>query len=229
LAQRFVGQLSNPRIHGQKSNTAEHLGVADNLGPPVLTPELLYMMLPGKSIKRCNMIVLALIDLGTDKRTNSQGTYVWPDHITDKTLERMGLAIIERSEGEPVLHLYRISVWVKALSCISKMAPLISSAPLRVHFRALKKQYEAAANEELDSISLTAVPSLPLLQALLSGVSYTLSSLVFFFKFFLKLNVLETPYAILGQHVTILDVQCPRIEDHRRTQLPQYHRPCATQ
>ncbi|CAI7657542.1 unnamed protein product [Penicillium manginii] len=138
LAQRFVGQLSNPRIHGQKSNTAEHLGVADNLGPPVLTPELLYMMLPG-----------------TDKRTNSQ--------------ERMGLAIIERSEGEPVLHLYRISVWVKALSCISKMAPLISSAPLRVHFRALKKQYEAAANEELDSISLTAVPSLPLLQALLSG------------------------------------------------------------
>ncbi|KAJ5768616.1 hypothetical protein N7533_001199 [Penicillium manginii] len=152
LAQRFVGQLSNPRIHGQKSNTAEHLGVADNLGPPVLTPELLYMMLPG-----------------TDKRTNSQGTYVWPDHITDKTLERMGLAIIERSEGEPVLHLYRISVWVKALSCISKMAPLISSAPLRVHFRALKKQYEAAANEELDSISLTAVPSLPLLQALLSG------------------------------------------------------------
>lgn len=88
----------------------------------------------------------------------------------------MGLAIIEHSESEQVLHLFRISVWVKALSCISKMAPLISSAPLRVHFRALKKQYEAAANEELDSISLTAVPSLPLLQALLSGVSCTLPS-----------------------------------------------------
>ncbi|CAI7591497.1 unnamed protein product [Penicillium pancosmium] len=152
LAQRFVGQLSNPGIHGQKSSAAEHLEVGEDLGPPVLTPELLYMMLPGP-----------------DKKTNSQGTYVWPDHIADKTLERMGLAIIERSESEQVLHLYRISVWVKALSCISKMAPLISSAPLRVHFRALKKQYEAAANEELDSISLTAVPSLPLLQALLSG------------------------------------------------------------
>lgn len=83
----------------------------------------------------------------------------------------MGLAIIERSESEHMRHLYRISVWVKALSCISKMAPVISSAPLRGHFRALKKQYEAAAIEELDSVSLTAVPSLALLQALLSGVS----------------------------------------------------------
>lgn len=137
----------------------------------------------------------------------------------------MGLAIIERSESEQVLHLYRISVWVKALSCISKMAPLISSAPLRVHFRALKKQYEAAANEELDSISLTAVPSLPLLQALLSGVSSTLLSLYPS----LGLTILETPHAILGQYVTILDVQCPRIENHRRTQLPQYHGSRATQ
>ena len=83
----------------------------------------------------------------------------------------MGLAIIERSESEHMLHLYRISVWVKALSCISKMAPVISSDPLRGHFRALKKQYEVAAIEELDSVSLTAVPSLALLQGLLSGVS----------------------------------------------------------
>jgi hypothetical protein len=52
LAQRFVGQLSNPGIHGQKSNAAEHLEVGDDLGPPVLTPELLYMMLPGRSTKK---------------------------------------------------------------------------------------------------------------------------------------------------------------------------------
>ncbi|KAJ5111010.1 transcriptional regulator family: Fungal Specific TF [Penicillium argentinense] len=152
MARKFVGQLSNPGLHGQKVGAGEHLEIADNLGPPTLTPEMLYMMLPGP-----------------DKKTNSQGTYVWPDHISDKTLERMGLAIIEGSESEHVLHLYRISVWVKALSCISKMAPMISSEPLRVHFRALKKQYEAAAVEELDSISLTAAPSLALLQALLSG------------------------------------------------------------
>lgn len=85
----------------------------------------------------------------------------------------MGLAIIEHSESEQVLQLYRISVWVKAISCISKLAPLISSEPLKVHFRSLKKQYEAAALEELNSISITAAPSLPLLQALLSGVRWS--------------------------------------------------------
>lgn len=47
MAQRFVGQLSNPGIHGQKPGAVEHLEVVDDLGPPVLTPELLYMMLPG--------------------------------------------------------------------------------------------------------------------------------------------------------------------------------------
>lgn len=83
----------------------------------------------------------------------------------------MGLAIIEGSESEQVLQLYRISVWVKAISCISKLAPLISSEALKVHFRSLKKQFEAAALEDLDSIAITAAPSLPLLQALLSGVS----------------------------------------------------------
>lgn len=108
--------------------------------------------------------------VGPDKKTNSQGTIVWPDHISDKTLERMGLAILENSENEQVLQLYRIVVWIKAISSISKLAPLISSQHLKVHFKTLKRQYEAAAMEELNSVPLTAPPSLTLLQALLSGV-----------------------------------------------------------
>lgn len=121
----------------------------------------------------CPTVITLLTVEGPDNKINSQGTLVWPDHISNKTLERMGLAIIERSENEQVLQLHRISVWVKAISCISKLAPLISSEPLKVHFRSLKKQYEAAALEELNSIAITATPSLPLLQALLSGVSGT--------------------------------------------------------
>ncbi|KAJ5918386.1 transcriptional regulator family: Fungal Specific TF [Penicillium verhagenii] len=151
MAQKFVSQLSNPGIHRYETGAAEELEIGDT-SPPTLTPELLYMMLPG-----------------SDKMTNSQGTIAWPDHISDRTLERMGLAIIERNESEQLLQLYRISVWVKAISCISKLAPLISSQPLKLHFRTLKKQYEAAAVEELNSVPLTATPSLTLLQALLSG------------------------------------------------------------
>ncbi|KAJ5288617.1 transcriptional regulator family: Fungal Specific TF [Penicillium angulare] len=151
LAQRFVNQLSNPGIHRHEPSSTEKLEVED-IAPPQLTPELLYMMLPGP-----------------DKKTNSQGTIVWPDHISDKTLERMGLAILENSENEQILQLYRIVVWVKAISSISKLAPMISSHPLKMHFKTLKRQYEAAAMDELNSVPLTAPPSLTLLQALLSG------------------------------------------------------------
>lgn len=51
MAQKFVGQLSNPGIHGQKSGAAERLAVNEDLGPPTLTPELLYMMLPGEKVE----------------------------------------------------------------------------------------------------------------------------------------------------------------------------------
>lgn len=49
LAQRFVSQLSNPGIHRHETGAAEELEVED-IAPPTLTPELLYMMLPGAFI-----------------------------------------------------------------------------------------------------------------------------------------------------------------------------------
>lgn len=47
MARRFVGQLSNPGLHRQETVTCEELDVEVNLARPNLTPELLYMMLPG--------------------------------------------------------------------------------------------------------------------------------------------------------------------------------------
>jgi hypothetical protein len=108
---------------------------------------------------------------GPDRITSPHGTVSWPDHISDKTLEQMGLAIIERTESEQVLQHYRITVWVKAMGCISKMGPLITSESLRAHFRSLKKRYEASAIEILNQLPLAAAPSLLLLQSILSAVS----------------------------------------------------------
>jgi hypothetical protein len=113
-----------------------------------------------------------LIIVGPDKKTNSQGTINWPDHISDKVLEQMGLSIIEGAECEQVLQHYRLNVWVKAMSFISKMGPLVPSEPLRNHFRSLKKRYEAAAIEILNQIPLAAEPSLLLLQSVLSAVCF---------------------------------------------------------
>lgn len=49
-ARNFVNQLSNPCLRRPDENaTVEDMEVEDNLAPPTLTPELLYMMLPGRS------------------------------------------------------------------------------------------------------------------------------------------------------------------------------------
>jgi hypothetical protein len=209
MARRFVGQLSNPGLHRQETIICEELDVEENLARPNLTPELLYMMLPGKC-SFGNMEPQILTVTGPDRKTNSQGTIVWPDHISDRTLERMGLAIMERSESEQVLQLYRISVWIKAFSCISKLAPLISSEHLKAHFKRLKKQYEAGAIEELNAVPLTASPSLPLLQALLSGVSHYSQSIVHS-----NANtIIETADAVFRQHVPLLDVHSTGIQGH---------------
>ncbi|KGO75451.1 Transcription factor, fungi [Penicillium italicum] len=151
-ARKFVGQLSNPTLNFEETAAVPEMDVQENLEPPTLTPELLFMMIPGPG-----------------KKTDCQETITWPDHISDKVLEQMGLAIIEGTECEQVLRHYRINVWVKAMGCISKMAPLITSEPLRNHFRSLRKSYEVAAIEALNQIPLAAEPSLILLQSVMSA------------------------------------------------------------
>lgn len=46
-ARKFVGQLSNPILHLEETAAMDDIDTENNLEPPTLTPELLYMMLPG--------------------------------------------------------------------------------------------------------------------------------------------------------------------------------------
>jgi hypothetical protein len=147
---------------------------------------------------------------GPDKRTNSQGTVSWPDHISNKVLEQMGLAIIEGTECEQVLQHYRIIVWVKAMGCISKMAPLITSESLKAHFRTLKKRYEVSAIELLNQVPLAAAPSLLLLQSLMSAVCLPTCDLSIQNA---HSRMTDTLDAIFGEYVTLLDVYCTSFEN----------------
>ncbi|KAJ5219959.1 transcriptional regulator family: Fungal Specific TF [Penicillium chermesinum] len=152
-ARKFVGQLSNPRFT-RGAEVEEEFDTDEDLPRPTFTPELLYMMLPG-----------------ADGVTNSQNLWIWPDHISSKTLERMGLAIIEGTENEHTLLYYRVIVWTKVITFLLGLIIVTPSEPLREHFKYLQRQYRAAAFRDLNSISVSAPPSLILLQALLSGVS----------------------------------------------------------
>lgn len=55
MAQKFVSQLSNPGFHRYETGAAEELEIGDT-EPPVLTPELLYMMLPGKYPQKAHSV-----------------------------------------------------------------------------------------------------------------------------------------------------------------------------
>jgi hypothetical protein len=47
-AQKFVGQLSNPTLHWEETGAMDDMTIEENIEEPILTPELLYMMLPGQ-------------------------------------------------------------------------------------------------------------------------------------------------------------------------------------
>lgn len=55
MAQKFVSQLSNPGIHRYETGAAEELDTGDT-APPTLTPELLYMMLPGEYAQKAHSV-----------------------------------------------------------------------------------------------------------------------------------------------------------------------------
>jgi hypothetical protein len=51
-AQKFVGQLSNPTLHWEETGFMDDMTIEENIEEPILTPELLYMMLPGQPTVR---------------------------------------------------------------------------------------------------------------------------------------------------------------------------------
>lgn len=83
----------------------------------------------------------------------------------------MGLAIIEGTESEHVLLYYRVIVWTKVVTFLMGLITVTPSEPLKDRFKYLQRQFRSAAFHELNMISVSAAPSLVLLQALLSGVS----------------------------------------------------------
>jgi hypothetical protein len=47
-ARNFVNQLSNPTLQWEETAAIDKIDAEDSLEPPNFTPELLYMMLPGR-------------------------------------------------------------------------------------------------------------------------------------------------------------------------------------
>lgn len=98
------------------------------------------------------------------------------DHIPPLALYRMATCLLEGTANEQTLNLCKVSVHFK--TCLSLYASQLHSPKdrtIREHVKEMQLRHLNAALAALESVSVMAVPSLLLLQALITGVSSFLS------------------------------------------------------
>lgn len=101
------------------------------------------------------------------------------DHIPPKAVERIGLALMEGTADERTLALYKVIIHFKAavvLYASNLQGP--KSPEVQKHIQQMEYDHLSAALTALDSISFLTPPSLLLVQALITGVSYTNSKFI---------------------------------------------------
>ncbi|KAH8428359.1 uncharacterized protein LDX57_006060 [Aspergillus melleus] len=109
--------------------------------------------------------------MNSDSEPGAMKRSFWPDHVSLKTLENMCLSIIEENEDEQTLICYRICVYMKAITLISRLPGRDRSARVRRHLEQSKSQYDNEIHRALSKLDFLAPPNLHFLQALLSAVS----------------------------------------------------------
>jgi hypothetical protein len=91
-------------------------------------------------------------------------------HVSKRSLERMGLALIERTVSGQTRLQYIICVNLIAYLYSVATDSNAQSETMRRHLERSRKEYLRSGLEALERMSLLAPPSLTLLQALISGV-----------------------------------------------------------
>lgn len=84
----------------------------------------------------------------------------WPDHVSLATLENMCLSITEEREHRQTLICYRICVYMKAVTLISRRPRKVRSDPVRRYLEQSKNQYEDEIRWALSELDFLAPPSL---------------------------------------------------------------------
>ncbi|KAJ5958683.1 transcriptional regulator family: Fungal Specific TF [Penicillium vulpinum] len=118
------------------------------------SPELVYMLLsePTAAIRRSNCVQ-------------------WPDHISDKTLEKMASTILSDNDHErgQVFYQYSICIYVRAIFHLYQKPRAYKDPRLNAQFLKSKKSYETNAFLALRSLNFLSPPTLPFIQSLISG------------------------------------------------------------
>lgn len=100
----------------------------------------------------------------------------WPDHLPLQTLERMCLALVNRTVEGQIAVQYKVCVFSRATMFVTRWMRLCPSDGLARCLAKSKKSYAAACLQCLRDVDLTGGQSLLMLQTLLAGVSYPICS-----------------------------------------------------
>ncbi|KAL2694981.1 hypothetical protein AAEP93_003076, partial [Penicillium crustosum] len=95
----------------------------------------------------------------------------WPDHISPKILERNCLALGNLTVGSQLALQYTLCILSKATIFVSRWLRFCTSEGLVDRLERSRRSYIASGLRCLKEIDFTRTPSLPMLQALLSGAS----------------------------------------------------------
>ncbi|KAJ5089566.1 transcriptional regulator family: Fungal Specific TF [Penicillium argentinense] len=93
----------------------------------------------------------------------------WPDHISQKTLEKMVAVLVNsHSQGQTFYH-YCICIYVKAIFHLAQMPRAYKDPILNQQFLNSKRSYEASAIIALRNLNFLSSPSLSFVQSLISA------------------------------------------------------------
>lgn len=94
----------------------------------------------------------------------------WPDHISDKTLEKMAATILGSNSPDQLFYQYSICIYVKAIFHLYQKPRAYKDPLINDQFLRSKKAYEVSALHALQNLNFLNPPSLPFIQSLISAV-----------------------------------------------------------
>lgn len=97
------------------------------------------------------------------------------DHIPPKAVEKIGVTLMEATADAQTLSLCKVILHFKAAVVLyASVLQGPKSVEVQKHVKQMEFVHMSAALTEIDSISFLTPPSLLLVQALITGVSYNL-------------------------------------------------------
>jgi hypothetical protein len=157
------------------------------------TPELLYMLLRGTDSTIYSRGVIYISEIYTNEweestaSTEMSHNMQWPDHISNKALQKMASKFFSGNLTGQKFYQYCICIYVRAIFHTYHMPRLYNDAVMNEQFLKSKRLYAASALHALQNLNVLNTPSLSLIQSLISAVSLIVNLIKWiFFDLFIQ-------------------------------------------